>query len=185
MEFSSSSRTPKYARIEQERRFLLHHLPDDFDPTAPFTHIYDRYLNGTRLRLRRMTSQSGKLIYKLGQKYRGPDHKPHQTFMTNLYLDENEYRLFMNLPAKELFKRRYAYAHTQSFYSLDIFEKHLNGLILAEIESRAGEDINRLPLPSFAYREVTAETFFLGGNLARLSWVEFEKQLASWQNEKK
>jgi hypothetical protein len=53
----------------------------------------DHYISGTRLRLRRIEFPSGEaLVFKLGQKYQAADQKAHQTIMTNIYLDEAEYK---------------------------------------------------------------------------------------------
>ena len=52
------ARSPKYAHVERERRWLI-------DPSARpaaadnFVLIEDRYLTGTRIRLRRMTPSAG------------------------------------------------------------------------------------------------------------------------------
>ena len=69
----------KYAKIEEERRFLLGAIPEDLSAEKSFHRIIDRYIPGTRLRLRRIESASGEaLVYKLGQKYQASDQKAHQ-----------------------------------------------------------------------------------------------------------
>lgn len=170
----------KYARIEEERRFLVKVLPNDLDLDAEYMWIIDRYLTGTRLRLRRMESEDGsKKIYKFGQKYRSAGLPPYQTVMTNIYLDENEYESLSVLGGATLIKRRYPYEHAGYNYSLDIYSGHLEGLKLAEIEAVAGQQITLLSTPEFALREVTNDPFFYGGNLAELSTVDFQEWLAA------
>lgn len=147
----------------------------------PFHRIIDRYIPGTRLRLRRIESPSGEtLVFKLGQKYRTPDLDAHQTLMTNFYLDEAEYQVLTPLGGSTITKRRYRYHHAGFDYSLDVFEGNLNGLVLAEIESHSEVDISPLPVPEFATREVTDDPLFTGGKLAELSQDEFQAWLATW-----
>lgn len=117
------------------------------------------------------------LIYKLGQKYRPADYKPHQTIMTNLYLNEAEYKVLETLGGAQITKRRYPYQHGEYRYAMDVFEEHLSGLILAEIEGPPGVDITSLALPAFASREVTNDPFFSGANLAVLQEDEFQAWL--------
>ena len=58
----------KYAQVERERRFPVDpaRRPDLAD--APYILIEDRYIEGTRLRLRAMTdSVSGRVVLKIGR----------------------------------------------------------------------------------------------------------------------
>ena len=175
-----SNKPLKYARIEEERRFLLSKMPADLNPDDPFVRIIDFYIEGTRLRLRRIESpEKDTLVYKFGQKYRSADLKTHQTMMTNFYLNEAEYEVLARLPHSTLIKQRYAYPRDGFNYSLDRFEDHLAGLLLAEIESRGKLDITRLPVPQFAIKEVTDDPFFTGSHLAGISQREFQEWLAS------
>ena len=48
----------KYAKVERERRWLLDGLPP-FPDDARQVRIVDRYLHGTRLRLREVTETDG------------------------------------------------------------------------------------------------------------------------------
>lgn len=170
----------KYARVEAERRFLLDSAPYDLDAQAPFHRIFDRYISDTRLRLRRIERPDGEaIVYKFGQKYQAADQGAHQTVMTNFYLSEAEYAVLSALPGKTLVKRRYKYIHAGERYSLDIFEGHLSGLILLEIEAGEDRDIRRLPIPGIARRDVTADPSFTGGALVRISKGDFQRWLRS------
>lgn len=171
----------KYARIEEERRFLLRNLPDDLHPDSDFTRIIDHYVPSTRLRLRRIESPAGGILQrKLGQKYRADHLESHQTIMTNIYLDEAEYETLSNLGGYQLVKRRYRYPYAGEERSLDVFEEHLQGLVMLEIERRPGSSIVELPVPPFAIREVTGDPFFSGGRLAALPQEDFKAWLHSF-----
>lgn len=174
----------KYARVEDERRFLLKAFPDDLDLGKSFLRIIDHYISGTRLRLRRMEYPSGEIhALKLGQKYLGPDQKAHQRMMTNLYLTEVEYQKLTELGGLPIIKRRYPYRYARQEYSLDVFEGDLEGLILMEIESSPEVDINSLSIPEFALKEVTGDPYFTGGNLAKLSQNEYQQWKVTWRKE--
>lgn len=175
-----SNNSLKYARVEEERRFLLSDFPADLDSDSHFVRIIDNYIDGTRLRLRRIESPEGKVgVYKLGQKYKSPELKAHETIMTNIYLNKAEYRTFEYLPGSSLIKRRYSYQHEGFDYSLDRFEGHLEGLLMAEIESRGNIDLTQLPVPDFALREVTDDPFYSGSHIAKITQPEFQHWLTS------
>jgi hypothetical protein len=138
----------KYAHVERERRFLLDALPDLTG--ARVLRIADRYLDGTRLRLRTVEEDGHPTMHKLGQKIRleGVSTNAH----TTLYLSAAEHAGLLHLPGRDLRKTR----HLKGHWAFDV---HEGGLLLAETES--GEE------PWFAYvREVTDEEDFSGGRLA-------------------
>lgn len=171
----------KYARIEEERRYLVTSLPQGVRGSTEFMRIVDYYIAGTRLRLRRMESSAGEtLAFKLGQKYQPEDLQVHQAIMTNMYLDEGEYRKLRALGGAEIIKRRYAYEFEQLLYSLDVFEGALQGLILAEIEQRPEVKLSSLTVPGFAAQEVTGDPRFNGGYLAVLDAEQLHELLSPY-----
>jgi len=124
-----------YARPERERRFLLRALPDgSVDPVD----IEDRYIVGTRLRLRRMSDGTGAPTYKLAQKV--PDRAdPSLVMITNTYLSEAEYdTLLAALPALTVLKTRYRLPGPVAL-SVDDFRGPLAGLVLAELEGAGSQ----------------------------------------------
>lgn len=170
----TSQRLGKYACLELERRYLLRELPAGLQGQGNYWTITDRYIDGTRLRLRRMVAPGGEVLYKFGQKYRATSQRPFETTMTNIYLNEVEYRSLSELEAREIIKRRYRYVYGQLEYGIDVYEGELRGLILAEIECETEAEVGRLQKPEFALKDVTEELFFTGGFLARLTRAEFQ-----------
>jgi CYTH domain-containing protein len=143
----------KYARFEVERRFLVRTPPP---LPADGWRIVDRYLDGTRLRLRSMARLDGsETVRKLGQKL--PTGDPQRVALTNIYLSEAEYEVLAALPATELRKTRYRVDP----FVVDVFAGRHAGLVLAEVDEIAG------PLPPWIEREVTREERYTGGALAR------------------
>jgi len=167
----------KYARIERERRFLVQQLPDDL--SADYQHILDRYIPGTRLRLRRIESPAGEtLALKLTQKYLAAEQAAPHTIITNLYLNAAEYALLNVLDGLPLAKRRYTHPYSGYRYAIDVFEGQLLGLILCEIEADSDEGLTAAPIPTFAIKEVTDDPFFIGGCLATLTSTEIKAHLS-------
>ena len=93
----------KYAVVEREPRYLLARLPEGVTSTKD---IVDRYVTGTRLRLREVRESDGAVVRKLGHKVRlteGPD----EIACTNFYLDDEEWAVLAALPARTLRKKRH------------------------------------------------------------------------------
>lgn len=157
------SRSPgqgRYARPERERRFLLPELPVT---EGPERFIEDRYIHGTRLRLRRVTVL-GETVWKLTQKVRVREDDPADLALTNVYLASAEFSVLATLPAAVLSKtRRICSAHGVRFV-VDEFHGHLAGLRLTEVEVESLQ----APLPTVQWlgREVSHDERYSGGYLA-------------------
>jgi CYTH domain-containing protein len=145
--------TSKYARLEDERRFLVAAVPAD--ATAP-RRIEDRYLAGTRLRLRRVSDHHGTVL-KLGHKVRREQGRPSAVWHTTCYLDDAEFTVLAALKAHPLAKRRWS---LPGGGSADEFLGPLVGLVLVE-----GDRPFEVPPPAV---EVTDDERYSGGALAAL-----------------
>lgn len=158
---------PKYSLYEHERRWML--SPDvlvELENLA-YREVHDQYINGSRLRLRKITnSQTGEVIYKLTKKYALGDEISQP--ITTVYLSETEYSLFAPLPYAALEKKRYALENSGAVYTVDVFAGHHEGLILAEIESDSKEALLQIADPPFCIREVTGDSKFRGDYLSHL-----------------
>lgn len=160
------ARAPKYAHVEREGRWLVD--PAARPPLDGRVHvtIRDRYLDGTRCRLRLMTdSTSGAVARKLTKKYDAPD--PTRRPIVTTYLTEAEYDLIVTLPARPLAKRRYAIEAGAAVWSLDVFDRPLAPLEIVEIECRDDAALDELVPPAWALREVSALIEWQSGALAR------------------
>ena len=164
----------KYARVERERRFLLAAVPDE-QPARQIL-IEDRYLRGTRLRLRRSTSLEDPedVIYKLTQKLPAVDETP--GLITNTYLSRAEYDTLATIPADTIRKTRLSMPPL----GVDRFEGALRGLLLAEVEfdDEAEERAFEPSIPTVA--EVTDDIRFSGGALARMTAAGLSQLLAGF-----
>ena len=156
---------PKYARIERERRWLVDAAARPDLEDVYVTHIADRYIAGTRMRLRRMhRADLGEIKWKLTKKYECAD--PQARPIVTTYLTEPEYALLRGLPARDLIKRRLHFRHRGEYWSLDVFEGALTGLELIECEAPDEAALARLEPPDWVLREVTDLPHWQGGALA-------------------
>ncbi|MFL0413263.1 hypothetical protein [uncultured Sphingomonas sp.] len=160
---ADEARSPKYAHVERERRWLV-------DPAArppvPTDHVLieDRYIHRTRMRLRRMTdSTTGQVALKLTKKYTADD--PLARAIVTTYLKEAEFTLLARLPGTALIKRRHDLVGGPVTYSLDRFAGPLEGLELAEIEWPDDAGLRGLPPPPGSIREVSNDPRYQGGAL--------------------
>lgn len=153
---------PKYAHWVAERRFVVDaaRLPP-LDPASART-IEDLYIDGGRLRLRRIThAASGEQEFKLAKKY-APDN-PLIGPMTNLYLDAEEYAALEKLPGRRVAKQR----HKVGAFTIDVFQPPFQGLVTAECEASNRMAALRFDVPAWAVREVTDDVDYTGWSLAQ------------------
>ena len=117
----------KYAVVERERRYRVGRLPDGVSSTKE---ILDRYVTGTRLRLREVRESDGTVIRKLGHKVRISEG-PAEVACTNFYLNDEEWTLLTALPAQLLRKRRHMVHRDGLLVAVD---EHEDGTLIAEID---------------------------------------------------
>lgn len=161
----------RYAQVERERRFLLAVAPTE--GVLRRRQITDRYILGTRLRLRRVCDLvDGTCELKFTQKVpaAGPGHV--QGLITNIYLSPAEYDLLATLPAAVLSKTRL----NLPSLGIDVFDPPLHGLVLAEAEFETDEQARAYRPPLEPVAEVTADARFTGGSLVRAD----RRELLSW-----
>jgi hypothetical protein len=174
---SPPGKAEKYARRERERRFLLAAMPAE--GSARRVLIEDRYLVGTRLRLRRMTDldpadEPRRVTYKLTQKVPAPHGIP--GLITTLYLSAAEYEAVAIAPADTLRKVRTSIPP----FGIDESRGPLAGLILAEAEFETDDDEAAFQPPMEPIAEVTADERFTGGRLVQASNDDVRALLAEF-----
>ena len=155
---------PKYARFELERRWLADPTARPVLDGASVTLIEDRYIEGTRLRLRRMT-RGLRVVLKLTRKYE--TERPEARPVVTAYLTEVEYDVLAALPARALTKRRYQVPVDGISWSLDVFEDALTGLELFQIEAADEAALAALVPPPWATKEVTHDPRYQCGSLVQ------------------
>ena len=161
----------KYARVERERRFLLAAAPTEGITTR--RQITDRYLLGTRLRLRRACNpDTGSCELKFTQKLPAEQPGYVQGLITNTYLSAAEYDLLATLPAAVLSKTRLSLPPL----GIDVFDPPLHGLVLAEVEFATDDQARSFHPPLESVAEVTDDPRFTGGSLVQAH----RRELLGW-----
>ena len=150
----------RYAHVEREQRWLIHTVPAEVEHRAS---IIDRYVIGTRLRLRRVETPE-EVVFKFGQKVRVNTADPGVVKLTNVYLSPEEYAVLAALPAAELHKTRWLAVAEGRTVAVDELHGRLTGIILGEVE--LADDDSLLACPPFAIKDVTSDDRFSGGALA-------------------
>ena len=150
----------KYAVVERERRYLLASLPSEL--VARTDEIIDRYVVGTRLRLREVRKPDGTVIRKLGHKVRLGEG-PAKVACTNFYLDDAEWDLLVALPARGLRKKRHMIQRGGLVVAVD---EHEDGTLIAEIDDR-DEPSDLVPDWLEVVRDVSHDEEWTGARLAR------------------
>ncbi len=148
----------KYAVVERERRYRLGRLPDGVSSTKE---ILDRYVTGTRLRLREVRDSDGTVTRKLGHKVRLTDG-PTEVACTNFYLDDDEWALLAALPARLLRKRRHMIHRDGLMVAVD---EHEDGTLIAEIDD-GDQPSDFVPEWLDVVDDVTADEAWTGARLA-------------------
>jgi CYTH domain-containing protein len=162
----------KYARIERERRFLLAAPPDPSDVVV-VRRLTDRYLIGTRLRLRHSQRvDTGEVELKLTQKIPRSGPGSFQGWITNTYLSLDEYEVLAAVPAVTLTKTRISVPPL----GIDVFDGHLAGLVLAEAEFDSDSECRAFSPPPCCLHEVTTDPRFTGGRLVHAA----REELLTW-----
>lgn len=149
----------KYAVVERERRYRIRQLPDGVSSTVE---IVDRYISGTRLRLREVRSDDGTVIRKLGHKVRLTEG-PAEVACTNFYLDDDEWERLATLPARLLRKRRHLVRRDGLLVAVD---EHEDGTLIAEIDD-GDHPSDLIPEWLDVVEDITADEAWTGAGLAR------------------
>lgn len=149
----------KYAVVERERRYLVASLPAGVNSTKE---ILDRYVLGTRLRLREVREPDGTVIRKLGPKVRLTEG-PSEVACTNLYLNDEEWAVLTTLPAKLLSKRRHMVCRDGVVVAID---EHEDGTLVAEIDD-GDHHSDFVPDWLDVLEDVSSDESWTGVNLGR------------------
>ncbi|MCZ4313515.1 hypothetical protein O4H66_08860 [Comamonadaceae bacterium G21597-S1] len=154
------STPPPYTKPEFERRWLVP-AEASFEGVAKRKReIEDRYIHGTRLRLRKVTESGQTTIYKLGKKYQPEALGIHH--VVSAYLDEAEYQVLLALPARVSKKQRF----TVYGGALDVYEQPNPGLRIFEVEFATADAARNYAPPKGIGQEVTNTLAFTGYALA-------------------
>jgi len=152
---------PKYSAAEIERRWIANLSQVGELATIPTREIEDRYILGTRIRLRKVSTGAGApVIFKLGKKY-GKNSYSEQ--VVSVYLTEAEFEAMSRMPGTVARKSRYTVAGG----ALDVYQYPNTGLAVFEVEfPTESAAVGYIP-PEFISREITHDSTYSGFALSQ------------------
>ena len=158
----------KYARVENERRFLLRPGDEEFiSMDLPQRVITDNYIIDTNLRLREVDNE-GEKVYKLTKK---TTLSPGREEITTIYLSPEEYQVLSKLRAVVVSKVRFIATYDDITIGIDTYGNEEDELGITEVEFETEEQMKAFVLPMPYEIEVTGNDEFSGFALAnRFGW---------------
>ncbi|MCW2925427.1 MAG: hypothetical protein JWM98_2831 [Thermoleophilia bacterium] len=161
-------RAGTYANWELERRFLLTAVPDGLAVEGQWR-IEDRYLHGTRLRLRRMHRLDAPEDdrSKLAQKLQPDPADSSRVQLTNIYLTRREHAVLAALPADVLVKERTIAALDGVRWGIDVHRGPLSDVVLGTVDFEDEAAMRAFRAPAWlAASDVSRELRYTGAALA-------------------
>lgn len=160
--------------IELERTFLPIEIPAGVSMARHRT-IDDLYIpESAEHPIVRIRKSEGK--FEITKKVTLATDKSVRTEET-IPLSEEEYAALATVPGKRLVKTRYYYEEGGVRYEFGVYAGGLEGLVLVDIEFRSSEEASQFLPPAFLGKEVTAESFTRGGQLAGKRFEDIAEQL--------
>jgi hypothetical protein len=156
---------PNYARIERERRWLVDVAARPDLDDAFVSCIADRYIDGIRMRLRRM-ERGGPRRDQVEADQEVRVRRPAGAADRHGLHDRARIRVAVRIAGARAGPAATAIAHRSEFWSLDGFEGALGGFELVECEAPDEAALARLQPPDWVLREVTDLPHWRGGALA-------------------
>ena len=153
---------PKYSVAEIERRWIAELA--QVGPLDAFSRreIEDKYLTGTRIRLRKVCATAETAaIFKLGKKYGKGNTFSEQ--VVSIYLTEDEFNTMSTMPGTTATKTRYTIAGG----ALDVYHHPRSGFAVFEMEFETESAALHYTPPSFACQEITHDQAYSGFTLSQ------------------
>lgn len=92
-------------------------------------------------------------------------------------LNEEEYNVLFQIPAKVVVKTRYEYPCGEAVAEVDVFEEDLFGLVLVDVEFQNTVAKENFKMPEFCLVEVTQDKTTAGGMLAGKKYADIQAYL--------
>ena len=161
--------------IEYERTYLAKYIPKDIQ-SCKQKEISDMYIPATQehptLRIRKNGD-----TYEMTKKepVRGTDSSMQEE--QTIELTKEEFEVLARVPGKRVHKVRYYSKKGSERIEIDIFQGHLKGLVLVDVEFLSEEEKDKSAMPEFCLADVTQEKEVAGGMLCGKSYSDIEKFL--------
>ena len=176
----------KTYQTEFRRLFLINALPEPLTRADRHLQIFDNYIENTRLRMRRVrVPHTREQTWMLEHRFPADENNLAVWKLAEVFLREDEYRIFEQFEGREIRKNRYFYELDDKRISIDVFLGGLWGLNIARVSFETEQEMEHFEAPPFAVFEVTNDKFFSGENLVGKDFndvrAEFERISAQHQ----
>lgn len=132
--------------LEIERKFIIYKIPENIN-NYPFSHIVQFYLHEDPVLRIRKTDNNYFLTYKSKGLIARNE--------IELNIDKTLFDALYRKADKFIDKIRYKIPYCNHIIELDIFNKNLSGLILAEVEFKSVEEADNFNPPEWFGKDVT------------------------------
>jgi CYTH domain-containing protein len=168
----------KTYQTEFRRLFLINDLPEPLTRADSHLQFFDNYIENTRLRLRRIrVPQTKEQSWIMEHRFPADENNLAVWKLSEVFLREDEYKIFEHLEGREIRKNRYFYELDDKRIDLDVFLGALWGLNTARICFDSEEQMEHFEAPSFAVFEVTNDKFFTGENLVGKTFADVQSEV--------
>lgn len=159
------------------RLFLIRDLPGPLTAASSHLQIFDNYIEGTRLRLRKIRHPyENKWTHILQQRHFAADGD--ETRSAEMYLDDREASLLDAYMGREIRKNRYFHEFDLTSFAFDVYLGPLKGLATAKAEFENRESFELFSRPEFAVSEITNDPFFRGENLVGKDFGGVQREIS-------
>ncbi len=169
----------KTAQTELHRKYLIDALPEPLTPASRHLQIFDNYIEGTRMRLRKIRDPyTPSWTRILQQHFLIEDAERPIGKIAEIYLNDGEYAAFSRFQGREIRKNRYFHEIDLMSIAFDIYLGGLWGLNIAKIDFETVEMRDAFEPPTFAIFEITNYPFFDGQNLVEKKFSDVQQEVA-------
>lgn len=167
-----------YKTIRQ-KAFLIEALPEPLTPADKHLQIFDNYIEGTRIRLRKVRMpETKRWTWSLEQIFPCSEGNFERVKISRFVLNEAEYETFKIFEGREIRKNRYFYDLDGIGFEIDIYLGRLWGLNIAKVYFETKAEQMNFKLPEFAVLEITNDEFFAGESLVEKEFRDIQNRLA-------
>jgi CYTH domain-containing protein len=158
------------------RLFLIDKLPVPLTAASRHLQIFDNYIEGTRLRLRKIRDPYENRWTNILQQR----HSDGAIRYAEMHLNNREASLFDMYMGREIRKNRYFHEFDLVSFVFDLYLGPLKGLGTAKVELETKQAFDQFQRPPFAMAEITNDPFFAGENLVGKDLTDVER----WEGQK-
>ncbi|MBX3300178.1 MAG: hypothetical protein KF736_12015 [Acidobacteria bacterium] len=153
-----------------KRHFLIEALPEPLSRASSHLQIFDKYIDGTRFRLRQVRDPyTSKWTRLLQQRHPIKLDEHTAVKVAEMVLDDAEYAVFERSTGQEVRINRYFHDLEPYTYEFDVYLGRLWGLNTAAVRFVDVDSMVQFEPPPFAVAEVTNQPEFAAERLANAS----------------